>query len=242
MLRTSIATIAGLLVLFALSRSAHAASIAVNFATDGSGANFDLATTDVTGVVPQGNWNNAHNSDPSLSNLMNSAGGATSVTVSWPHLPVSTTHQMTGTPIARMMHSAIDLSSNSSYLAEIKVGQIPYAKYDVYLYFTGPFGGEYTVSNLEFFAETFFYVVPGAGGDDLFHDATMDGSFGNYIHVTNLSGPNLYIHGVEDPGVVVPLSGFQIVDVPEPSSFLLGTLTVLPFAWRACRRPPRRLK
>ncbi len=63
----------------AFGRNATAASIGVNFATDSFPTDYNLAPTDVSGVLPQQNWNNAHESDPSLNNLVDSQGSPTGV-------------------------------------------------------------------------------------------------------------------------------------------------------------------
>src|SRR5690349_11263959 len=74
----------------ATRQAAYATSIGLNFSTDGSGANFDLAAGDTTGVVPQQHWNNAHNNDLSLVNLVDDRGTATAASASWNHAPQST--------------------------------------------------------------------------------------------------------------------------------------------------------
>lgn len=56
----------------AVCHFASATSIGVNFSTDSFAVNYDLGPTDVTGVFAQQNWNNAHNSDASLPNLIDS--------------------------------------------------------------------------------------------------------------------------------------------------------------------------
>src|SRR5262245_51773772 len=91
---------------FVLIQVASATSIGVNFATDGTWANFDLTPTDSTCVISQQHWNNAHNADPSLTNLIDDSGNATGASIAWQHSPVST-NVAGGTPIGNLLHSGI---------------------------------------------------------------------------------------------------------------------------------------
>ena len=129
------------IALFALSLSGHAAlasSIGVNFSNDPiANVNYDLAPTDVTGVVPQGNWNNAHQTDASLPNLIDDQGNPTGASLTaWNHAPVATSVP-TGTPTGDLLHEGDAYFGNGS----IQVSNIPYATYDVYAYIAGGLNG-----------------------------------------------------------------------------------------------------
>lgn len=236
MLRASIATVAGLSILFALSQPAHGASIGVNFATNGSGTNLNLAPADVTGVVPQANWNNAQNTDPSLTNLVNDQGSGTSASMTWPHRPITTTSALpNNVPAFALLLAGIDLNSALT----VAISNIPYAKYDLYLYFSnasqnlsGESYGLYFMNG-----QSIAGVVHTNMFSTTFVDATIPfGPGGNFLRAQNVTGSALTFGGVFDPGFIVPLDGFQIVEVPEPSTMVLAGLAATGLAVSSLRR------
>ncbi|HEY1600828.1 MAG TPA: PEP-CTERM sorting domain-containing protein [Pirellulales bacterium] len=205
--------------LLALHLHVKAASIGVNFSTDPiANFNYDLAPTDVTGVVPQGNWNNAHQTDASLSNLIDDQGNSTGASLTaWNHSPTTTTVP-TGTPTGDLLHEGDAYFGNGS----IQVTNIPYATYDVYAYIAGGLNG-----SGQFFANSnsiydnngtlgalspLASFIPPVGSD-----------YGNYIYFAGLTGPSLTLSGIAITGTQshVVFDGFQIVQTPEPSSVIL---------------------
>lgn len=253
MLRASIAAVAGFSILFALGQPAHAVSIGVNFATSGTGANFDLAAADITGAVPQANWNNAHNTSPSLSNLANDQGNGTGASMTWDHNPISTPSGM-GLPAYLLLSSGIALSHDPTHL-DVTVSQIPFTKYDVYLYFTH-FGSSPDVVDYNLN----FNVAPYAASAMVIQDEGNRNTFtaawaypsppdylnvgANYARLTGLVGPTLTISGSSDQFGDLALDGFQIVEVPEPSGLALlcigglgAVVAIGARRWRRLRRP-----
>ena len=226
--------VAALLSLVALNQDAHASSIGVNFSTDPiANVNYDLAPTDVTGVVPQDNWNNAHQSDASLPNLIDNQGNPTGASLTtWNHSP-TTTAVPTGTPTGDLLHEGDAYFGNGS----IQVTNIPYATYDVYAYIAGGLNG-----SGQFFANSdSIYDNNGTQGA-LSPLATfippVGADYGNYIQFSGLTGPNLTLSGIAITGTqsYVVFDGLQIVQTPEPTSFvLLGTAAAWPVVI-GCRR------
>ena len=200
----------------AFAQTASAASIGVNFATDGTGANFDLASTDSTGAIPQQHWNNAHNTDATLSNLVDDSGNATGASITWTHSPIST-NVPGGTPIGNLLHGAIISGPADS----IVVSNIPYATFDLYLYIAAPNSTPSPV---------LFKINHGIDAD---HQLTVQGipdrsltptfvlstlqNAGSYLFLSGVSGSTLFIGGSGGPAV----DGLQIVETPEPSSLAL---------------------
>ncbi len=219
----------------AVSHFASAASIGVNFSTDSFAVNYDLGPTDVTGVVAQQNWNNAHNSDASLANLIDSQGNSTGASVTWFHNPYATAVP-TGTPTGDLLHSGI-----ADFNGSIVVSNVPYATYDVYLYIAGGVnagglffangntvggnGGPYGTLN----ASPSF--IPASGTD-----------FGNYIDFPAINGSTLTLQGLATTGVqsVAVIDGFQIVPTPEPSTLVLAAVGMAALMGVARQRRLRR--
>ena len=201
------------------SQFVHASSIGVNFATDGSGVDFDLTPTDSTGVVLQSHWNNAHSSDSLLLNLTDDHGSLTGASVSWNnHQPLST-NVAGGTPAGNLLHSAIYCTLGSQ--AGITVSNIPYTTFDLYIYAAAPG----TSNQLEVFkinygntpAEQLSVqgIIDVSGGSSFVLSGTS--SSGNYLYYGGLTGSTLYLNGSGG----APVDGLQIVQTPEPTSLVL---------------------
>jgi len=218
----------------AFSQNASAASIGVNFSTDPvANVNYDLAPADVTGVVSQGNWNNAHQADVSLPNLVDSQGNPTGASLTtWNHSPVATAVP-TGTPTGNLLHEGDAYFGNGS----IQVSNIPYATYDVYAYIAGGLNGSgLFIANSASITDnngtqgalsplpTF---IPPVGND-----------YGNYIYFPSLSGPTLSLTGIAITGTqsYVVFDGFQIVPTPEPTSIVLFAFGAVWFVAAILRR------
>jgi hypothetical protein len=204
----------------------RAASIGINFATDASGANLDLAPSDLTGVIPQQQWNNAHNSDPTVVNLLDDQGAATGASMNWTHAPVST-NVPGGTPAGNLLHSAIAVSAADG----IVVSNIPFGTFDLYLYMASGAGmALFKINHAATAAEQLFVQgIVDTSGATSFTLSTPTHA-GNYLVLAGASGSTLYIGGS------APVDGLQIVATPEPSSFALAVLGLLGcLAWAGRR-------
>ena len=215
----------------ALVQSASAASIGVNFATDGTGASFDLGPTDNTGVVPQDHWNNAHNSDATLSNLVDDLGNATGASITWGHSPIST-NVAGGTPIGNLLHSAVIAGPADS----IVVSNIPYSTFDLYLYISAPNTSPTTVlfkinHGIDAGHQLSVSGIADHSPNPVFVPSTLQNT-GSYLFLGGVSGSTLYIGGSGGPVV----DGLQIMEAPEPTSLALLVCAGLGLAAVCLRR------
>ena len=229
----------------AFSPAAMAASIGVNFAANVGDTNQQLAATDATGVVPQAHWNNAYISSPSLSDLTDDQGTSTGASLAWLHTPISTPSGL-GAPAYYLLSSGIGLDHDPSHI-DVTVSQIPFAKYDVYLYFTHNYSGQDVVAyylNYGQPSNDVVGVIQDVGNRDAFTNSWAYPippdylTFGaNYAKFAGIVGSTLTISGSSEQFGDLALDGFQIVEVPEPSSLALlcigvvGTVGVTMF-WR----------
>lgn len=125
-------------------------------------------------------------------------------------------------------------TNSTSAQTQITIENIPYASYEVIVYFEADAAtrvGRVTLNNnladARYGASTGTVTALNAGG------ASYATTAANYAYFTGLSGSTLTIDldRVDSNGnLVVPstgLAGFQIIQVPEPSAALLGGLGML---------------
>jgi hypothetical protein len=96
-----------------------------------------LTASNVAGVIAQTNWNNGGGGSGSLINMKNEGGVTTTADASWS--AVGTWHVSgngTATGDAKMMNGYLD-AGQVNLSATVTLSQIPYAKYDVYIYVGG---------------------------------------------------------------------------------------------------------
>ncbi|WP_269541435.1 right-handed parallel beta-helix repeat-containing protein [Cerasicoccus fimbriatus] len=116
-------------------------TIGMNLANAGA----ELASTDVAGYIPMPNWNNTTANNETLTDVVDDSGTATSVDISFSNTPYYYTN---ATPTYSAPYEADSLlmrgtraMSNASSTAAT-VTDIPYATYDVYVYWGGRKTGE----------------------------------------------------------------------------------------------------
>ena len=118
--------------------------IGVHLAESGSSANL-LLPTDIVGAVESANWNNSTVNNEVLTNVLDNSGNATTADISFSKTAAGYANA-TGTfaaPMAddsKMMRSTRAMSNESTMGAT--AAQIPYALYDVYVYWGGRTSGE----------------------------------------------------------------------------------------------------
>jgi len=212
--------------------SGNAASIGVNFGRNQ--ASDTLASTDTAGVVAQDNWNNRLGGGSGASQVWDDSGGLLTTTVAvstpWNHYSGSGT----ATADHKLMSGNLD-GNNTSTLSATFNG-IPYAEYDVYVYFDGSNGGDQREGT---------YTVDGNAktGIDL-AGATFSGTFiedtgngGNYLKWSGLTNPNIVVVSAKpidgpDPVDRAPMNAIQIVEatapptIPEPMTMLAVGMSV----------------
>jgi hypothetical protein len=196
--------------------SAQAAQISVNYDTAGSSTPA-FAPADTAGVVPAANWNNVVNVNHSITFVDNS-GASTPLTValsaggqdSW---------NTTGTPDERIFGDKVIMGNAPQTLT---LNNVPYAKYDVYIYLSS-WGGEVvnfginggpTVATL---ANSF--VPQFTGGVDFVENDT-------YVKLSGLTASSVVLN-MDATSDELHLAGFQIVEVIENDA----DLDDLPDSW-----------
>jgi len=195
------------------------------------GEDVAMATTEVAGVIPEPNWNNASGvSSSSPLSLIDDTGAATSATVTW------SSNDIWDTPItdqpgnARMMKGYLDTASNST--TTVTVAGLPTSAggYQVYVYADGDNGSA---------TRTGIYTISGAGITTTSIDLTdaantnFSGTFtqannstGNYVVFTiNAAGFTLSATGgaASDGFPRAPINGIQIVPINPTPNFTLST-------------------
>ncbi len=229
-----------------LVAGATAGTISVNF--DGqSGTGNPGAVTGVAGAIAVGNWNNTGQGNAWNSGFMTTIddSGALvvpAVLVGWSVNNHWTTNGGdTSGGDAQMMQGYLD---NFHDRPPITVNGIPYAQYELRIYHNTDSGGAmgFTVSDGLITATHYSYQPGGnnsnfplAGADPFGGAAGYIGSQdtnagtttpSNYTLFTGLTGADLTIQGVRGAAGDTRSrpNGFQITQVPEPSSMLLLVL------------------
>ncbi|MGI8602050.1 MAG: PEP-CTERM sorting domain-containing protein [Verrucomicrobiales bacterium] len=197
----------------------------------------DVDTVDageVTGVVPQANWNNAQGASGALTGLVDSTGAATGVDVffasnnTWGR-------NLTPSPTNDLLSDYLDAGTGTP--ANVQFQNVPFSLYDVYIYTRRnenadpndptPADGPGRFSD---------YTVNGVNVDVLTGD--VQNSFvlatstviGNYVKFDNVTGATLDIFANLDAAnsFRAPVDGVQIVEqIPEPASLGLLGATLL---------------
>src|SRR5581483_4003971 len=193
-----------------------------------------MASSEVAGVVARPNWNASYGNSGFLPNLVNQQGAAISAAVSW------TSPNMWYTGIAdqpgdfRMMKGYQD--DSNTVPAQIQVAGIPFAAYDVYVYFDGGNGTSAREANYQVTPTNTLgrkgrtgcesqnpAVITGLDAPNSDFSGTFTqasgGSPGNYVLFSNCAGDTftlLAVHGASSDNTYrAPVNGIQIVAVPS---------------------------
>ncbi len=238
----------GLVVVSVMSFSvANAGSMAVNFP---STSGWTVAGTAGAPGYAQAHWVNTNDWQSSWGNqynLVDNSGQSTGATMDWYASEIgSWSYGIAANDNERMMDAGI---ASVNGLVEVHAVNIPYATYDVVVYFsaqlTNSFVSKYTIGSTSVYAQVpamgyfanndTFTQVPLTSTADL-HGATPAGNFivfknvtGSTLYLTAQSGwagENIYTYA---PGFARScISGFQIVEVPEPMTLsILGLGSLL---------------
>lgn len=232
---------------FALSPSADAAVISVNFVggqgTGGPGAG---TVTAPAGAVLVGNWNNATGPSGNLANPIMDVGGVGAANVNYnsPNTWAATNVTPPGGGSATMMSGYLDNFGGQTITVTGLSSAFTGAGYSVLVYFHEDSAGSHGASIADNLGNTDSAFAFQAGGGGSGYPLAGPGGFiaststnsattvpSNYILLEGLRGSNFTITGVNGTtgdGRTRP-NGFQIVAnaVPEPGTFaLLGTAAV----------------
>lgn len=203
--------------------SVEAGVIGINFGSDQSA----LASSDITGVIAQANWNNAPGAVSSLTNLLDETGTATTANVTWSS---SNTWKASAnaTPTEKLLYGYLDGGSTGAPV-NVSITDISFALYDAYIYINRD--GNDSTSTYTVNGQT-VTVTPGSNQTSLSLAGITTigdpnpGTSGTYIHFINLSGDfslltsNAFDYPQSGDGRS-PVNAIQIVSVPEPSSIVL---------------------
>ena len=233
---------------FAFVGSANAASIGVNVGP--SGAANEIGSGVSAGVVAQTNWNNLLGGNVAATAVTDDSGTLLATTVQvqtqWTNT-TTTTGGSAGDQI--LMGSNLD---NGGGEMGFVVKNIPYAVYDVIIYHEGssnagrggPFfvrdtdGGNAIIATQNSYDVTGFdgtYVDASTVGDPAGSglDSNDNPVNSNYVRFNGLTLANIGVRSdaANPPGIATdraPITGLQIIEVPEPGSLaLLGLGTLL---------------
>lgn len=216
----------------------QAQTIGVNFAEDTGGQpreNQTLLPGDLAGApgYESTNWNNVLVfAGGTATNLNDNSGTSTSMSVSWITNNgwgdgTANTDANSGIPNAKLQRGYLDDTGPNS-TATFNVSNIPYSVYDLVVYFSsddpGMEHGDFTV-NGNFLGRT-GTIVSWADNPTL--------EIGrNVLLVEGLTGSSLEFIGDRIGGQTRgSISGFQIVNIPEPSAAVLGLVLVAGLAAR----------
>ena len=248
------AVLAAAVVSCGLSAAADAqSSIGVNF-VGGGGPNSgsSLAATDVAGLVPQANFNNATGKSGTLMGLLNSGGVNSGAGVVWSSPNTWSSGTDTSTPNGKLLNGYIDSSGSAAGGAMVTVSNIPYAAYDLIVYVNTDKGsgarlGDYevttsgpTITQQVAYEKSSSLVLAPPYPSSLVGPKNSAGQnpdppagtpAGTFLVFPDLTGSTLTLQTnqatLPNPNFRAPISGFQIYGVPIPEPTGLGVVTVL---------------
>ena len=229
--RFGLLPVIGLLLLLAGSL-AKSQTVSVNFVGGYSGnqpANMD--PTEVAGVVPVANWNQAVGQSGSLTGLVDSTNAATPFSVTWTSPNTWATGVADAPGNARMLKGYLDSGGVGSAPANTSftvAGLDANATYSVYVYSVGAETGDsgiYTIGS-----QTFYLLNNGISDGSNFTQATSTNAaaptLGNYL-VFTVTGQTTFTatatpDGAGGGGFRSPLNSFQIFKVVQPPAAPTG--------------------
>jgi hypothetical protein len=213
---------------FSSVTSAQLMGISVNFQGSGQA----LSSTDLAGIVPLDNWNNCTTTSSwtnlNFLDLTDSSGAdiATVFSVNYGFSSAGGGQANYGNDTAgdRLMLGGSMVFTSG---ATIRLTNIPYAAYDLYVY-VGPgesgkigasFNGSVAVGDTIFYYKNLINSAYVLSTDTV--GPAIDSSSANYVKFGNLTGASLNIvlaaYNYNNSGIY----GFQIIAVPEPSVCVL---------------------
>lgn len=219
----------------ALATSATAPAAAVSWNLDNNGT---LGGSNVAGVVPVSNWNNSWPSNPTV-DLIDDSGVPTTIDIS----PVSfNTWSIQGSHPGMDADGSHNKELLNGYLSagpagwgppvtssSVAISQIPYANYDIIVYFSSDGAGREgevgTGAATYYFSTLGAASIAGANATLTQTTSTSNSSYvgANYAVFSGLTGASQTITvQMRDNDEWGGIAGFQVVAVPEPSAALLG--------------------
>lgn len=214
-------------------------AISVNF--EGLDSNAEvlnlLEPTDVAGLIPVRNWNNAYDATGLMTNLIDSTGASTSASIDWAGVAVwsweNSGDAVPATPNGTLFNGYLDSNDDASEHTITLTG-IPYSSYDLIVYVDGENNGSSRPASLQLkqTGQEFYF-------DDIRNfDGTFAQAFGtdidtatiaaNFVIFNNLSSPTAALIGTARD-FRIAINGLQIVardaSAPPPAGFRISTVT-----------------
>jgi hypothetical protein len=183
-----------------------------------------LAATDLAGAVPAANWNNSTVNNELLPNVKDGSGLVTTADISFGTTAFSYNNNTTGTsPDVKLMRSQRAGSNTTSMITN--ASQVPYALYDVYVYWGGRtslesvpatmsvdfqlWNGTTWVSNQIKYIKDGNHTWDGTYNESTATSAATAVDGNEYVVFRNVTATSFKI--VATTGVRTGISGFQIV-------------------------------
>lgn len=207
---------------------AQAGVIGIKFVSEQNPEN-TLWPVDVTGLVPQRNWNSTwpltswrsrlgtQNAiiSPVAEAVVNSTGGTTPVTLSWDFEYSSWNNGQAGGATQKLLDGYLNVGSNNA--GSITFAGIPYATYDVLLYVGGNYDGAvgYTRLNDNTSTDRWFMSASTAPQKDFVELVRSDAVRpwrANVIRYRNVTGGSFNVKLARTSWYEVGLHGVQIID------------------------------
>ena len=210
-------------------------AIGLNFVDGRRGRDGVLRSSASAGVVAQFNWNNTtanveHDGflagdttqivGPVYGQVIDSHGLKTDVKVSWTGLTTwAIEKDVARLPHGKLMTCFLITESHRKPDATITFNEIPYASYDVYVYFCGLHGKSGNLGVVTLNGDTRRAVTSKLFDGSQFDEATGDSDAGHYARFANVGGPtcsiNLHALPAQGKPTHMGILGVQIVEVEE---------------------------
>lgn len=219
--------------------------------------NGGLMSSNTAGAISVNHWNNMPSGQVSPSDPIAGSLGAGTIIDSHGNVISAMSLTFYGFGISNnaggatgsewMFQSEWDPYDNSTATTDMAlvVSNVPYALYDVYYYVqdadnVADRGGNVTANGITESITMFNFPADIPGGIAAYVEADNQFSWnatttrGTYLRIQNVYGSTLNIGiSAQNPGAPrLRFAGFQIVQVPEPTTLSLGVLTMLGFLRR----------
>ncbi|MES2438956.1 MAG: PEP-CTERM sorting domain-containing protein [Verrucomicrobiota bacterium] len=235
-----------LLLAAASTFPAHAAVVSWNYDDTGT-----VSGTNAAGVVLVANWNNSFPTNPTI-NLIDSTGTATTLDLaygSFNNFHIQGSHPGVdgdGSYNKELLNGYLNAGpaawSPAVTSSFVTLSQIPYANYDVIVYFSSDGAGREGQVNDG--TTTYYFNTIGAPSTaganatltQTTSTTTANYATANYAVFTGLTGSTrTFTVQMRDNDEWAGIAGFQVVSVPEPASAALGSLALIGLTLRRRR-------
>jgi hypothetical protein len=188
--------------------------ISINFSGNGT----LMASSEVAGVVPDSNWNNASTAGGSIVNLVDSTGAGSGASVSWSANGVFNTGVSDIAGNDRMMRNYLDTGNSTTTTITVSGLQANSGGWKIYVYFDGNNSetreGTYTISGTGIVTGS-IYGIDSANTDFSGTFIQASNSVGNYIMfpIPNVSSFRVTATPVANGATYprAPINGIQII-------------------------------